>query len=60
MRNSDEGLVKASALPRRADTPNYAHLIAVETGSTELTADTLKITIDLIVVKDRPAKRKRT
>jgi hypothetical protein len=62
MRNSDEGLVKAYPLPGRAaaDTPNYSHVIAVETGSTEFTADTLPIAIDLVIVKERPAKRKRT
>jgi hypothetical protein len=60
MRTSDEGLVKSYALPRRADPPNYSHVIAVETGSTELTTDTLTITIDLIIVEERPAKRKRT
>jgi hypothetical protein len=60
MRNSDEGLVKAYALPRRADTPNYSRVIAVETGSTEFTADTLPIAIDLMIVKERPAKRKRS
>jgi hypothetical protein len=57
MRNSDEGLVKAYALTRRAETPNYSHVIAVETGSTEFTADTLPIAIDLMIVKERPANR---
>lgn len=40
-------------------TPNCSSVIAFETGSTEFTADTLIIMIDLIIGKDRPTKRNR-
>lgn len=41
---------------RRTDTPNCSLVIAVEPGPTEFTADTLTVTIDLIIVKERPTR----
>jgi hypothetical protein len=39
-------------------TPNCSSVIAFEMGSTEFTADTLIIMIDLMIGRDRPTKRK--
>jgi len=40
-------------------TPNRSFVIAFKMGSTEFNADTSMIVIDLMMVEERPTKRKR-